>query len=260
MSEPFDDFMFEGGTYHSHLQKMLHHTVHVKLLGSRKCGQMCRDFVLNDSGAVLMEEDYAEKYQGTPNGEIQSEHFGKDASVSMEMRIVNFHGKNGSEKGRRHRTITYAVLSDEQAQNSSTTYQNLKLVLDDLISTRNEMELQDLKFLILMSDGCAVQYKCGAALYSLMVTAAKRGCIVFRCVKCPGHGKCRCDSEGGICKARVDLHFDRFVKVGKDEGATPTEPSVPIHRVEDGQLLSLAEVVKSVLDVDKFRFVAKSES
>ena len=96
VSEPFDDFMFEGGTYHSHLQKMFHHAAHVKLLGSRKCGKMCHDFVMSNNCAVLMEEDYTEKYQGTPNGEIQSKHFGKDASVSMEMRIVNFHGKNES--------------------------------------------------------------------------------------------------------------------------------------------------------------------
>ena len=94
VAEPFDDFMFEGGTYHKNLHKMFHHSAHVNLLGSRKCRRMCRDFTRTNSGVVLMEEDYAGKHQGTPNGEIQSEHFGKDAAVSMEMRIVNFHAKS----------------------------------------------------------------------------------------------------------------------------------------------------------------------
>ena len=71
--EAVDDFLFDGGTYQSHLTKMYHHIAHVMLLGSRSCGKMCRIFSQEDNGVVLMEEDYAEKYQGTPNGEIQSE-------------------------------------------------------------------------------------------------------------------------------------------------------------------------------------------
>jgi len=64
--------------------------------------------------------------------------------------------------------------------------------------------------------------------------------LFFWCVKCPGHGKCRCDSEGGICKTRVDVHFNRFVAL---PGNSSDEVTVPIHHVQDGALLSLAEVV-----------------
>ena len=126
---------------------------------------MCRDFAKSNKGVVLIEEDYAEKYQGKPNGEIQSKHFGKDASVSMEMRIVNYHCKSATNSSEtKHRTITYAVLSDEPTQNASTTYQNMKLVLDDIVHTREEMTEEQMKFIVVMSDGCSVQYKYGAPL------------------------------------------------------------------------------------------------
>ena len=54
---------------------------------------MCYDFAASTPGGIVTEIDYAEQYQGAPNGEIKSEHFGKDASVSMEMRIVTYNGK-----------------------------------------------------------------------------------------------------------------------------------------------------------------------
>ena len=138
-----------------------------------------------------------------------------------------------------------------------THERSLKLVLDDIIVKRKEMSVKDLRYIIDICDGWSVQYKCGAALYSLTITTTTRKCIVFWCVKCPGHGKCRCDLEGGICKTRVDVHFNRFVALS---GNSSDEVTVPIHHVQDGALLSLAEVVWSVLDVDEFRFGTCSQS
>ena len=143
------------------------------------------------------------------------------------------------------------------AQNASTTFQNIKLVLDDIIVVQKEMGSKNLKHIVDICDGYSVQYKYGATLYSLTITVTTRKCIVFRCVKCHGHGKCRCDSEGGIFKARDDIHFDSFVAIS--DGTSDGIP-VHIHRVQDGTLLRLANVILSVLDVDNFRFGAHSYS
>ena len=145
---------------------------------------MCYDFATSTPGVIVTETDYAEQYQGTPNGEIQSEHFGKDASVSMEMRIVTYNGKFEGEDTAdtvavTKKTLTYCVLSDENTQNASTTFQNLKLVLDDILVKQKEMSVNDLRYIIDICDGCSVQYKCGAALYSLTITATTRKCIFF---------------------------------------------------------------------------------
>ena len=61
---------------------------------------MCYEFVATKPGVIVTETDYSEQYQGTPNGKIQSEHFGKDASVSMEVRIVTYSGRFDGQDAR----------------------------------------------------------------------------------------------------------------------------------------------------------------
>ena len=191
---------------------------------------MCYEFAATIPGVIVTKTDYSEQYQGTPNGEIQLKHFGKDASVSMEVGIVTYSGIfDGQGEVETQRTLTYIVLSDENKQNAGTTYQNLQLVLDDIICTHHKITASNLKFIVDLCDECSVQYKCDHALHTMVITATKRECIFFCCVKCPGHGKCRCDSEGGICKARADTTFDRFVTLPGSAGSSSEEVPVPTH-------------------------------
>ena len=99
----------------------------------------------------------------------------------------------------------------------------------------------DAHMVILITDGCSGQYKCGTALYLLAMMAVTTGKMFYHFVKCAGHGKCRCDAEGGSHKSFLDTAFDRFVK-------TPEEDRqgncwAPSHKVENGKICSLAKTV-----------------
>jgi hypothetical protein len=41
--------------------------------------------------------------------------------------------------------------------------------------------------------------------------------MFYHFVKCAGHGKCRCDAEGGCHKTFCDTAFDKFVMVPEQE-------------------------------------------
>ncbi len=149
--------------------------------------------------------------------EIQSENFGKDADVSMEIRIVTYTGKfEGPNSGRTQKVISDAHLSDEKSQIAATTFVNTVQMLDD-IHQRGELEAKDYNTIIQITDGCAGQYKCGTALYMLAMNAQQTGKLFYHFVKCAGHGKCQCDAEGGCHKTFCDTAFYKFVKVPKQE-------------------------------------------
>ena len=83
--------------------------MHVKFLGSKFGIRMCyKNFQQND-GVVVAEMDYSERYQPIPMREIQSENFGKDSDVSMEIRIVSL-----QDKDMERRVVSYSHLSDEK--------------------------------------------------------------------------------------------------------------------------------------------------
>ena len=97
---------------------MFQHQMLVKLLGSKFGVRMCYDNFQQNDSIVVVEMDYSERYQPTLMREIQSENFGKDANVSMEIHIVSFQDADMS------RVISYSHLSDEKPQIAATTFQN----------------------------------------------------------------------------------------------------------------------------------------
>jgi hypothetical protein len=85
---------------------------------------------------------------------------------------------------------------------------------------------------IFITDGCAGQYKCGTALYLLSMLTQRTGTIIYRCIRCAGRGKCRCDAEGGCHKTFYDTAFDKFVKVPEQQ--MDGKRWAPSHRVQGG--------------------------
>ena len=107
-------------------------------------------------------------------------------------------------------------------------------------------------------DRCPAQYKCFTALYTLALLANMTGKRYIICVKCAGHGKCRCDAEGGCHKTFADNAFDKFVMLPEDEIAGCK--LIPTHKVENGSLLSLAEIVYDILQDPDYIRGARSHS
>jgi hypothetical protein len=110
----------------------------------------------------------------------------------------------------------------------------------------------------MITDGCAGQYKCGTALYMLAMQAQGTGKILFHAVKCAGHGKCRCDAEGGCHKTFCDKYFDKHVTVPEQDQLG--DRGVPSHKVENGSIVSLAETVCKILNDKDYVGGARSNS
>ena len=184
----------------------------VKLLGSKFGVRMCYYHFQQNNSVVVVEMDYSERYQPTPMRKIKSENFGKDADVSMEICIVSFQDADMAR-----RVVSYSRLSDEKPQIAATTFQNTIDMLDDL-KERGEVRSNNTSTMyIFITDGCAGQYKCRTALYLLSMLAQRTGTIIYHCIRCAGHGKCRCDAEGGCHKTICDTAFDKFVKVPEQQ-------------------------------------------
>ena len=88
--------------------------------------------------------------------------------------------------------------------------------------------------------GCLAQYNCYTALYTLALFAQSTHTFYFQYVKCAGHGKCRCDAEGGCHNIFAHKSFDRFVMLPEEDKSGCTW--VRNHKVEDDKLLSLASL------------------
>jgi hypothetical protein len=99
--------------------------------------------------------------------------------------------------------------------------------------------------IIFISDGCAGQYKCGTVSYLLTMLAQRTGKAIYRFVKCAGHGKCRCDAEGGCHKTFCNTVFEKFATV--PEQHMDGKRWTPSHKVERQSIISLASTVFNIL-------------
>ena len=167
------DFVKKGGIFEDYSRKMFFHSTHVLLLGTKFCGRMVYKLASEIDGTLVLELDYSEKYQPVPMREIQSEHFGKDASLSIEIAIATYTAWfEGKDKPASRKTISYGHLSDQKIQVAATTNANLYNLLDDIFAEDN-LTMEDLEIIFDIVDGCSAQYKCGTALYLLACFAAR---------------------------------------------------------------------------------------
>jgi hypothetical protein len=115
-SEPMNEFIKEGGTYHTYIQSMLYHTFLVVMLGSTVLAKSVDDEVRSNDRSILFRRDHSERYTPCQTGEIMSEGIGTDGDVSMEGATLLYKplGSDG------YRKILYTHLSDDKKQNGST--------------------------------------------------------------------------------------------------------------------------------------------
>ncbi len=88
--------------------------------------------------------------------------------------------------------------------------------------------------------------------------AQRTGKAMYHFVKCAGHGKCRCDAEGGCHKTFCDTAFDKFLIV--PEQRMNGKRWAPSHKVEGGSIISLASTVFNILQDDDYVQGARSHS
>jgi hypothetical protein len=87
---------------------------------------------------------------------------------------------------------------------------------------------------------------------------SNNGKVMYHFVKCAGHGKCRCDAEGGCHKTFCDTAFDNFVTLPEQQ--VDGKRWAPSHKVESGSIVSLARIVCNILQDDDYVRGARSHS
>jgi hypothetical protein len=98
----------------------------------------------------------------------------------MEIRIVTYTGRfDGPNSALTKRVISYGHISDEKPQIAATTFVNTEQMFED-IHRRQESTENDYFLIILITDGCAGQYKSGTAMFMLAMHAQATGKISFR--------------------------------------------------------------------------------
>ncbi len=254
--KPLSEFVKIGGVYHNTMKMYRLHRWHRIFLGTDGALKMFRNHLLANPGThMLTNRDHSERYQPSPDGEFQTEHFAKHQSLSMEGCAAYYCNiKTGKDQ-----LTFYSHLSDEKRQDAGTVASNIRSMLRDLLFKKKEICPKRLQVLISFVDGCAVQYRSGSVCYELCHLAMEFGIVYDRIIQAPHHGKCIVDSKNGADKTLLEFFFDNLV-------AHPEEMEKGLRMVqthtrdEDGKLVSLAKVCYEILNDPDRTHGAKSHA
>ena len=193
---------FHKDVYIPMLQKFKYHIAIVSILSKNHCKKLrCEAFKENPSW-MLSERDYAERLIKQLDGEIQSDHFGDNASLSIEGCTLQYHIKSESnDTSQNNGTIKmdfHSHFADYSRQDAATTFEHMCVMLDNHISIHGPLH-KDCVYLD-HTDGCAKQYRSGNALFLLNMLAIKYDIIIDRAVCAPGHGKSIIDGLNAVDK------------------------------------------------------------
>lgn len=229
--------MIERYRYHISLVALLgkHHTIHQRDLAYK-----------HNSANVLIIRDYADALSIAFDKEVQSDHFGNQAKISMEGITVKYMKQTGEDIGQDEfvEVMDYrCYLADDKRQDARTSYINTKHMIDRLRESTNL--LVEGSTLYQQCDGCAKQYRCALSLYlqSAIACAYKINYDVMNTA--PGHGKGPCDSQGGVDKSECICHM-RTVGLPETEGDSKYVHANKID--ENGKRKSMAEEFAKILN------------
>ena len=246
-TEPMNEFMALGGTYHKHITAMLYHSFLVVMLGSTVLAKNVAEAVKTNDNNLLFRRDHSERYTPRQTGEIMSEGIGTDGDVSIEGATLMYKIEGSAT----FRKILYASLSDDKKQDASTVRCNIEHVFNDL-EERGELNRANLNGIYDIVDGCAVQYRCATVLYVLSQLSTQLNTCYTRNVQAPGHGKEEVDGLIGTDKTYADMIFARPGRYAEEEEA---DIKASKHRMNsDGVKMSLAEMVYDILRNSKRKF------
>lgn len=144
--------------------------------------------------AVSMTIDFAENYTCFCQNEIQGAHWSKD-SVTIHPCVCVYRCP------RDHELVNEYVdmVSDDLKHNAHAVHVFTDKVMHHLKETREI----DVRHVYLISDGCASQYKSKVAFMDVSCSLQDYRVTMGRSYYGSGHGKNRCDGEGGVLKSKA---------------------------------------------------------
>ena len=161
----------------------LHHAL-VVMLGKNYCKEMrTRAFLTNDNW-FLSEMDYAERLQKELNGEIQSDHFGENSTLSIEGCTLQYHQPQpdtNKEVNPLNPVMDFhSHMSDYSRQDAATTFEHMCVMFDHHQHRHGTFPKNAV--LLDHTDGCAKQYRCGNALFLLNILSIKYRIVIDRSI------------------------------------------------------------------------------
>ena len=145
------------GVYEDTLKRTMCHKFHCNFLGNDISLKMFHGFVVINPGTTLLTNmDHYERYQPSSGGDFQSEKFGKHQSIYTK----GFEATYTLPDGTNVRNF-YSNLSNKKRQDSVTVTENIRHILFHIFRGK-ELSRGQLNILVILFDGCSVQYRSGS--------------------------------------------------------------------------------------------------
>ncbi|CAC5359972.1 unnamed protein product [Mytilus coruscus] len=141
--------------------------------------------------------DFAENYSCFSQNEIQGAHWAKD-SVTIHPCVCTYM-YNCQEHGKVQVEEIVDIISNDLIHDSHAVHTFTKKVMDHFQNERN----LDLEHVVVISDGCAGQYKSKVPFMDASCFVEDFGVSIERCYYGSRHGKNRCDGEAGVVKSKA---------------------------------------------------------
>ena len=196
-SYPIGEFMKDH--YPKQLRSYSNHRFLCHALGKQGCLGDREKCVTDNPGNVLVHRDYTTRQSMEFNDVTQSAGMGGHPTVGLEAMTVRF---KGGEEGNLLHWIAY--LSDEQQQDSRTSFRNSQKMLRRLTNTLGLLQPDTGQTGFFVSDGCGKQYKCANSVMTLVWLSLAFEIPLDVLVTAPYHGKSLVDALAGVDKALIN--------------------------------------------------------
>lgn len=136
------------------------------------------------------------------DGEIQSDHFGDNQTLSIEGCTLQHHKNNNNitDNNSASKVIFdfHSHFSDYSKQDTATTFEHICAMFK--IHEEVHGSIHKNSVFLDHTDGCAKQYRSDNALYLLSIIVLKYLIVIDRAIGAPGHGKSIVDGLNAVDK------------------------------------------------------------
>ena len=142
---------------------------------------------------VLCPRDYSERVVARFYNQIQSEYYGGNRSLSIEVIALEHFSAapqediNSTTPSHPRHAVFHPFLSDDSRQDASTNTAHSKRLI--LLLKNEQVLTTSLSTIWENTDGCAEQYRFASALYLMSVMSQTYSIIIDRGITAPGNGK-----------------------------------------------------------------------
>ena len=193
---------FHSEVYIPMLIKYRYHMALVTILSKNHCKKSRYESFRTNQNWFFSERDYAERLVKQLDGEIQSDHFGDNPTLSIEGCTLQYHKDNVTFTDNNTPSKLFfdfhSHFSDYSKQDAATTFEHMCAMFK--VHEQVHGPIPRHSVFLDHTDGCAKQYRSGNALYLLNVIALKYHIVIDRAIGAPGHGKSIIDGLNAVDK------------------------------------------------------------